>query len=196
MDAIAAEVFSIAQQNQKLEKENKSLRSEVSGLKEEISRLHQLSNDLNDLDQYNRKNNVIIYGLPGNQEKTDTVTLKEFIGEFDNNIVINDTDICNIHRLPKPPNSKGPKPMIVKFTRYGIKKEIYMKRSRLKQFNQNRSQFISFGENLTKKNNILFKQCKQALKDQLISQLWTEDGRILVRQQERIIQIKSIQDIQ
>lgn len=111
----------------KLVKENKTLKEEVASLKKSLNNTnddmddmyHYLStaiNQIDDLEQYTRKHNLKIHGIPESYDEN----LAENVTTLGNALNVStrhdDIDIC--HRLPSSRNSTQPKPIIVRFKSY------------------------------------------------------------------------------
>lgn len=120
------------------ELENKHLKAEVLRLS---SIVEHHSVQINDIEQYSRRDCVEIAGVPeGEQENTNELVMK--IGNLIG-VNINESDISVSHRLPKPSyssraregmpgfNTNHPK-IIVKFVRRVTKEQFYRARKHLK----------------------------------------------------------------
>lgn len=103
------------------------LNAKVESLEKNISNL-QIRCD--SLEQYSRKNNVRIYGVPKTEAEDTYDTVVKLCNEkMGLDIVTADIDIC--HRLPGR-NNRGDDPIIVKFVRGAAKERVLKSRSRLK----------------------------------------------------------------
>ena len=148
--------------------------------------------DLDDLEQYGRKNSIIVQGLEERDGQSDQEVLTNFVRQHMPGTAIQDWEIGNIHRLPTTANRT--RPLIVRFTTHLAKDKIYKQRAKLKNTN------IYLTESLTKRNTDLYGKCRQHLstrqfRNRPFSQLWTNDGKIFVRCREVVKQIKSSADI-
>ena len=96
-----------------------------------------------DLEQYSRRNNIRIVGVPeANEEDTDELTtalVKRNLG-----IEVNKTDICRSHRLGRKKPGQH-RQIIVKFTRHNVKSTIMRKKKILREEGSN----IEIQEDLT-----------------------------------------------
>ncbi|CAF1579112.1 unnamed protein product, partial [Didymodactylos carnosus] len=116
-----------------LEEENKQLKSHI----------HSIQAKVNDMDQYSKRKDVIITGIPQTPEEDTTklvINLAKEIG-FDLNV----KDIYASHRLP---SKSQPKPNIVGFLRYTDRTELLKRRRQLKDVNGYQKVYIN--EHLTK----------------------------------------------
>ena len=141
----AASQFQIDKSNEKI----KSLEELVTKKDKEIAALNTQSEIS---DQYTRKLNLWIYGLPGN-DKTPEDTLKR-VQDF----VINDLgadrkavenwDIRNIHRVPNDNND--PNPIIVSFLKWKDKDFLLRTGKELRGYNEGKKHWVSFKHDLCK----------------------------------------------
>ena len=114
-------------ENDTLKNDIKSLQQNLAAKDEEIAALkHDLSDqkkegvelkrDLVDLQQYIRRNNIEICGIPESKEESSNDLEKQVIQiAAAVNLNINTKDIEACHRLIKRRNEKGPRKVIVKF---------------------------------------------------------------------------------
>ena len=132
----------LATQNKDLKREVKSLKKTLNEAKEERVQLYAdlgtAVNQIDDLEQYTRKHNLEIHGIP---EKTEE-NLAEQVITLGNalNVTIRRDDIDICHRMFTGRNASKPSPIIVRFKSYRTKKELYGARKSLK--NQNMSQIF------------------------------------------------------
>lgn len=138
-------------------KENQTLKSKVS----------QLSDELNVLEQYSRRNCVRIFGLSESAEE-NTDDLMKKLAHDKLGVEISDSDIDRSHRIGKP-DRKGHRAIIVKFTNYSSKQRVLKARRKLK------SSGIVIQEDLTTKNRALLKKANEHPK---ITSAWSIDGKI------------------
>ena len=85
-------------------------------------------------EQYSRRNCILIHGLKEEKnESTDDRVLKLFREELNEDVLLADLD--RTHRIGKKSDSSSkPRPVIVKFARYKIRKKVFKskKNSRVK----------------------------------------------------------------
>ena len=131
------------------------------------NKIHDLVDSINDLEQYSRRNCLLIHGV---EEKDRENTDKLALDVFNNNLEINTTvnDICRSHRIGKKRPNKT-RPIIVKFLSYRSRKQVFGNKRKLK------GSSISVSESLTKTNYDLFRKTQDSLGK---SNVWTFDGRI------------------
>ena len=147
----------------------------------------ELTRDLDDLQQYSRRNNIRVFGIPEKpDEETDALvcSIAERIG-----VGITTQDIDRSHRVgrrepqpsqPRPPSyasaarsnqstQNPPRPIIVKFISHKAKLAFIRNRRKLK------GSKVVVAEDLTKKKATLLSQTSR---NEKVSTAWTTDGRI------------------
>lgn len=141
----------------------------------------EIQNDA--LEQYTRRNSLRIYGLPEKEgENTDDLILDFASNELDLNLTLESID--RSHRLGRPNQSRGPRPIIVKFISYRIRQKIYKKRTSLRR----RGNTIFVNEDLTAKRASLSKRARELRKQRpnQIANTWTSDGRIFIEESQAL----------
>ena len=161
------------------------LRDQISALKSQVNeaKLHS-----NDNEQYSRRCNLRIYGIPETDGENcyDLVTTfckEDLKCDFDKN------EIDRTHRVGKvKEGSISPRAIIVKFISYQTKAKVLSNRRNLK----GRKFFVN--EDLTIFNKIIFDKARRSL-DKL--PVWTADGKILVRSANaKIVRLRKVEDIE
>ena len=151
--------------------------------------VENLEFDHDTLEQYTRKFNVEVHGIP----ECEGENLREIVIKVGQKISVDvsDNDIDIVHRLyRKPPANK---PIIVRFTSHKKKREFY--RSRLNLKNTNLSGIFGCGcfdsearifinENLTQKRQELLASARNMKRARKLNQVWTVDGKIFARKKE------------
>ena len=85
-----------------LQEENKTLQEKCSKLENDI-----ISNEssVNALEQYGRRNNIAVSGIPGHVSERDLEeTVISVLSDFEVNVSANDVEAC--HRIGKPDSNK------------------------------------------------------------------------------------------
>lgn len=163
-----------------LKKENAALKQEI---KQVQSQLIESKNNINNLEQYGRRDCLEIKGIAQNElENTDDIVVAV---AKQTGVTITRDDINISHRLGKNLESsdkKHPK-IIVKFISRKIRDSIYSNRAKLFKSNQSKSSInqIYINESLTKENRKLFYWCLQYKKNEGFKYLWTKNGVILLK---------------
>lgn len=164
--------------------ENSILRSTVQTLEQ---RLNQVKDELNDTNQYLRRECLEIQGIPvpkdDKHEDTNAIVIK--LGKL-MGLDLNEDDISTSHRLPANKKSKTHPKIIAKFVRRDVREKFYRARTKLKTFTTKDLDYsmenpIYINESLTEKNKELFRDCLKAKKDLNYSFIWTNYGKIYMR---------------
>ena len=189
------EVLNTLSKNEEMQRniiaENKVLKSTVRTLED---RINHMQSELNEREQYSRRECVEIHGVPlpegGETENTNEIVSK--IGEL-MRLDIEPEDISVSHRLPV---------IIAKFVRRDVKETFYRARKKLrdlttKDLGYKVSKNIYINESLTESNKALFKECVKVKKDLGFTYIWTSNGKIFLRKDKEspVVQIKTKDDI-
>ena len=88
--------------------------------------------EIDDLEQYSRRNCLVLHGVnESKEENTNEIIIKTFSEEI--GVEIKEDDLDRSHRLGKPKRKDNkPWPIIVKFARYAVRREIFMNKRKLK----------------------------------------------------------------
>lgn len=200
----------------KLVEENQTLNSSISRLNKNYDqinkRLTTTENDLERLEQYGRRENLEIHGVPFTKnEDTNKIVLK--VAE-ELKVRISDKDISTSHRLFNNASSQLTQnlestdqypPIIVRFTNRDKRNELFTKRPKVNSrsarpsfnSNMNSPKFV-LKENLTKFRKNLLTEAKKLQQSLDFKFLWTWQGQIFIRKHEssRPIKISSLRDLE
>lgn len=91
-------------------------------------------------------------------------------------VPISENDIEQCHILGRP-NTKGNRPIIVKFKSYKSKAAVFNAKNKL---NKNPDK-IFLNENLTRKNHSIVQKLVELCKNSTIDSFWTNHGKISVK---------------
>lgn len=152
-----------------------------------------INSKLDDIEQYSRRNNIRISGIPETdlRENTDNIVtdiVKNKIG-----IQISRNDICRSHRVGRKRDDK-PRQIIVKLVRHNTKVAILRKR---KDLNADESNNIKISEDLTKGRLAAIHLINTKAKE-CVQKLWTTDGVINVRKKKdpsNVITLRNLVDL-
>ena len=149
-----------------------------------------------ELDQYNRRENLEFHGIPEQINENTNFIIKEMAKKI--NVQIKDSDISTSHRLPASKN-KHP-PIIVRFTNRDIKNKIYYKRRNLigvHDFGITGMTKLFINENLTPKRKKLFSLANKKRIELKYQYIWSNNGEIYLRKNSTSdhIKISSLEDI-
>ncbi|XP_070543898.1 uncharacterized protein [Ptychodera flava] len=202
---------------EQMKEEMKELKTEIANTKEENAALRdQLTaahrdlgntkDELNELQQYSRRNNLEIHGIPQhNNEDTDNIVIK-IAAAIGVDVTSSDIDIS--HRLPRRHSQQRerqlPPPIIVKFVRRSVRNTLYYSRRNLQgktpthlHLDDNATNSIFINENLSPSVKRLFHQVNDRRKHLKWRYIWTNNGKIYTRKDDTsdAIIISSLQAI-
>ena len=169
----------------------------TKNLYEENQRLNAVINKLemsvDDQEQRSRNMCLLIHGVVEKDgEKTDELVLNVIINDL-GIVNINITEIQRSHRLgPRKPqrnlrSSKMYRPIIVRFSNYRMRQKVFSEKRKLK----GTTTFIS--ENLTKKRYVLY---QSAINKFGKGKVWSSEGRITTKVNDRYMIINSVKDLE
>jgi exosome complex exonuclease DIS3/RRP44 len=151
-----------------------SIKKDINSIKVQ---LRDTSKEVDELSQYSRRNCILIHGIPETpNENTETVALKV----INENLKLRNINLALIdrcHRIGAPKRNtaevlrQGKRAIIVKFTSYRSRNEVWRAKRLLKNSN------ILITESLTQTRQKLLKMAKDRFG---LKQVWTQDGRIVV----------------
>ena len=194
-----------------------SLRAEVKSLRAELadrdativelrSEIQRLREDHDDLEQYGRRNNIRISGIPEPVLKADevedttpaVVALANEVLKVDPPLQLSDIEVS--HRLRKPRHAKDnePRPIIVRFLSKNERYRIISNRKQLKDYNlTNEHPNVYINEDLTSMRAKLFSTVRALHKKRHFQQVWTYNGIIRVKDTQGLVKIiRNNNDIQ
>lgn len=158
----------------------KELREAVSSFNISEAKRQQEERKLDDLQQYSRKYNLEISGVPRNVNLTDKEVVLSIAEEL--KVDINERDVDIVHRLN---SKKGTSPIIIRFTNYTAKQKLYKAKKHLRNKDWSlifgESMTIYFNENLTQSRGKLYKEVRATVKAKKYYSCWTIDGKIFVK---------------
>ena len=175
----------------RLQNENVVLRGRCGKLE---PKLVEFKYSTNTLEQYGRRNNIIISGIPGSvnvNQLEESVT--EILTDINVNVASNDIEAC--HRIGKKYTRIGSTKTIIRFVnRKHAIQALYNKKnlSQVKKkytFNPNNNPFF-ISENLTRMNESLAYQGKKLKRNNLVNACYTRDGTVTIKINERSKAIK------
>ena len=170
-----------------LEKENSEFKKEIKSLERKIEVSYQ---ELNDLQQYSRRECVEIAGVPTTEnENSEGVAIKVFreIG-----VDISPDQITACHRVP---SKRGIPVIIAKMLNRKSVGQILANRKKLKgktasqlgfphEGDEQSSSKVFINESLTKYNKELYRAVREKAKEKNWKFTWTWNGRIFARKEE------------
>ncbi|CAH3173730.1 unnamed protein product, partial [Porites lobata] len=172
---------------------NKELKNTISSMNNRLKTMNQdlenqreetelLSEELDNLEQYSRKNSVEIHGIPQDAyTNTEQVVIK--LAEA-LNITVEPEDIEISHKI-----NKG-KAIIAKFVNHKAKARLYKERTKLKDvrlhdlfpgYPSSGNRRIYLNENLTPYRRELVEEANKRKHDGTLVSVWTLDGKVYVK---------------
>ena len=130
--------------------------------------LETCNEGLEELEQYSRRNNIRIMGIPEKKGEDPEEEVMKVVGKV--KATIQKGDIDRAHRVGKYQEGTA-RPIIVKFISHHSKMEVITQRKTLRQLNTK----IFIVEDLTQTRRTLLKKVRE---NDNIKKVWTEDGRI------------------
>lgn len=182
------DIDAIKTQLETTEKSNKKLRKQ----------LDQQDDKIDDLEQYSRRNCLLLHGISeSNNETTDDIAINTIVEKL--KVPIKSDDIDRTHRLGKkkqPHDSatgdelrdRRPRPIIIKFCSYAKRSQVFLAKRALKGTN------MLITESLTvKRMNLL----KDAIASTSVQSAWSQDGKITcLLKNDRIAKIHNSKDLE
>ena len=169
---------------------NKELRIELDAAKRKISlqkdEIDELFHDLDDLEQYSRKNSLEIVGIPESIRENEGAVLKIANAL---NVQVKPEDIGICHRVKRKRSS----PIIVRFVTHKVKSSLYKQRVRLKNVHfadifpdataadRVQASKIFINENLTAFRRELVGKTNSRKEELSLVGVWTIDGKVFVK---------------
>ena len=148
--------------------------------KELCDKNESLIDELDGLEQYGRRNCLLLHGVPEcptGEEETDQVALKIINEKL--NLQLDESDLDRSHRLRRN-NHAGvdagsnqpakPRPIIIKFVSHNTRSEVFMSKRKLK------GSGLGISESLARRRMRLYSDVS---KHSNVKSTWTLDGRII-----------------
>ena len=185
-------------------KDIKSLMTEMASVKQENANLKTEVNRLNykvdELEQYGRRNNVEIHGIP----EIPAENLPDILTKIGEKLgcEIQRSDIDVIHRLPGKDNK--PRPVIARLVRRSVRDALLKERFKLANvkthqldINVNEQNKIFINENLTPDRRKLFYLTRQKKDEKDYKFAWIRNGLIFLRKTENseVIKVTCMDDL-
>ena len=166
LDAIKQNVYdACVLDDQKNSSTVESLERRVGDLDNDNKALRE---ELDTMEQYSRRNCLVVHGIPEINEHTGAAVLHVFNDQL--NVRVTPDCIDRSHRLGRfQPSSNNPRPVIVQFVSYETRRQVFSAKRRLK------GSKIVITENLTKRRSELLNRTRTQPD---VKCAWTTDGRI------------------
>lgn len=177
-DQTNTKVENIVVEVETLKLENAEIKHEMSRIKEENA---ELRTKLYELDQYGRKNDIIIRNIPMLENENSKKVISNAIQAL--GVTLSEFDITVAHRLPA---NKGVKPIIARFHSYEKKKEV-MKAAKIakpsgEDIGINTKMPIYFDDHLSKETKQRWLEAREMVDAGMIHSARCIDGKIKVKE--------------
>lgn len=190
MENISTELAALKKENHELRNNNDRLSSEVDDLKERMRTL----------EQYTRRNNVEISGIPVTANE-DVVAIVKDVGSA-LGIAVEDSEVSAAHRIPSYRRDRTPS-IVVQFHNRSTRDSVIAKFREKKilcasKVNSSFSQQKVFvNEHLSPNNKLFLAKLKQKCRDVNYSFVWCREGKFFVRRSpgEKPIKISSFDEL-
>ncbi|XP_054260399.1 uncharacterized protein LOC128985051 [Macrosteles quadrilineatus] len=190
MKNIKEELASMKKENEHLRSDNAALNKEVTSLKSKVRAL----------EQYSRKNNVEVSGIPETPNE-DVMSLVKDVGTA-LGVEIQEGDISVAHRVPSYKKDRPP-PLIIQFSRRVTRDTLLHEFRDRKKLNARQinpafpEKSVYVNEHLAPENKLFLKDMKTKCKDIGYQYAWCRDGKFFVRkcENDRCIRIESCEDL-
>ena len=139
-----------------------------------------LREQLDDLEQYTRRTNIRIFGIPEptstDREDTDAKAIDFFANQL--GITVSSDYISRSHRTGK--RGRTPRPIIVRLVHHNMKVQLLRKRCELKAQETN-CDTVDIREDLTQCRRDILHYLHNDITEGIIDKVWTIDGIIFMR---------------
>lgn len=174
MKDIKDELAAVKKENEHLRNMNVTLNTEVTSLKDRVRTL----------EQYSRKNNVEVSGIP-ETPREDVIGLVKDVGKA-LGVEIQESDISTAHRVPSYRKDR-PSPLIVQFSRR-VTRDTFLSKFKAKngltarQINTSfPAQTVYINEHLSPENKIFLSKLKLKCKEIGYQYAWCKEGKFFAR---------------
>lgn len=150
------------------------LNTEVVRLRTELERVEEVDKKVDELEQYQRRNNLRVFGIPERKdEDTDGIVLGLLRDKLAIDLPLERVERTHRVGRPRPPGDDGetrPRPIIIRFRSYRDRRDVFSRKKGLK------GSGITLREDLTSKRAQVLRQAIQLHGPRKV---WTVDGRIV-----------------
>lgn len=185
-----------------LQKENDQLKIRVTTLEDKIEsiekgRIQAIEDEQNRAEQYSKKNNIIISGLPMQPDENTEEVVMNLLRSL--HVQIRPDELLAAHRLPVRKNKEVP--IIVKMSTTNRKSEIMQKgkTGNASGMSNGKRKTVFFNHHLTKRNQDIFNAARLFKKEAGYRYVWSRlDGVTCIRKDDKsgIIIIRRREDVE
>ena len=163
--------------------ENNQLKASVASLERKVKENQiQFEIDINKLEQYGRRSNVEIAGIPDEVSLPSLETkVVEVLGEIGVKVTPDEIEAC--HRLPKNRNGRGPSRTIVRFVNRKKCDQIFANKRRLKDIDKKKigiKNNIYVNYSLCRDYRRLHYTARKLHNDGCINRFWVSNGTVKI----------------
>jgi uncharacterized protein YlxP (DUF503 family) len=204
LDEIQGAIHTLEVENEQLREEVKKLKEREEVLKDEVAEAKYAASvamkKVNESDQYQRRNNLRIFGIKEEDEEDEEDIEKKVLTLFNNTlqVTVKSSDIEAVHRLGNRDKLKDklknkgneipPRGVIVRFVNRKHRELVIKNRKQLK------GKKTVIVEDLTNENYRLYQKVKE---DELCKQAWTTAGKIMMQTVSgRVVRVHSSSHLQ
>lgn len=191
LEQVQSQYSKIIEQNQKLVEANAELNGIVNELKDKVR----------DLEQYSRRTNLEISGIPESRNE-DTMTILRDVGTAIG-VELQETQVMAVHRVPS--FKRGRAPSLVAQFQTKMQRDVW-----LNNFKKNKDltarkvnnafpdSRVYINEHLSPENKIFLGQLKEKSKQCNVKYVWFKDGKFYLRKAdgERCYKVTKIADVE
>lgn len=190
LEDLKAQLTALRKENEKLRAENSKLSSEVSDMKTRVR----------SLEQYTRKNNIEISGVPVTKGENATDIVKDVGAAL--GLEVRENEVSAAHRIPSFNRERLPS-IVVQFVSRGTKDSWLLKFKEAKGLTANQVnptfpvQRVYVNEHLSPDNKVFLSKLKKKCKEIGYTYVWCRDGKFFVRksQGDRSLRVDSYEQM-
>lgn len=182
------------------DKEVKLLRTEVERLQGTVSGqtelIENLQTNINATEQYSRRCNLEIHGVPVSTDEDLSVTLNGLASKL-NLAIPTPAEVVACHRLRS--RRDGAPPILVQFASVSVKEHWMKARKNLVRLVRSQGEpKIYFNDNLTSTNKDLFWRARTRGKEKSYRFVWVKNGTIFAKKDENatLVRVSSARDLE
>lgn len=202
---IKAQLYTVTQSLKHVEELERSLRARDLEILELKASIRVMQDAQDNHEQHRVRNEIELIGLP--EEPNES--LHHVIALVANKIGMNikDEDVDEVFRMGprqgKKPSALQDRPIVVRMVRHTLKRDFLKSAKGRRNLTSEgivtgTSKNIYINERLTRKNRLLFRDCRLRAKEEGYRFCWTNEGSVYIRKQEKApaVAIKNHEDLE
>lgn len=181
------------------EKEVKTLQSEVVSLQSAVSdqaaTIERLRSDINESEQYSRRSNLEIHGLPCADGENLFTFLTDLARDLD--VGLQPSEVLAVHRLPGKHTAVPP--ILVRFSSVVVRERLMNTRKKLRSLGRDPSApKLYFNDNLSRANRELFWMARTRGREMNYQFVWVRNAKIFAKKAEGspLVRITHFRDLE